>query len=222
MQEQGLLITHAVDGLIQQLSLPGKVTLAGWSLGTAFLISAFCSIKKFPAAEIRETLKSRVQAFVLLGLPSLLNFRRRICDLTVLILDTATYHLGVPAPSGAYSPLFDDQLSPEHKLVAFDKWISSYYQHSDLASRDSAKLQLSECGYDEFREKTCLTRNELERVSISEPLELTCEIKMVGPEFAPILVAQADTLLYNRDIRAAWGEPEIWCLYGEATVWTSI
>lgn len=66
LQEQGKLIALAVDCLVQQLSLPGKIAMIGWSLGTALLLSVYCSISRL-SDDVQKRLKKSVKTFVLLG-----------------------------------------------------------------------------------------------------------------------------------------------------------
>ncbi|KAG5340715.1 hypothetical protein C0989_000595 [Termitomyces sp. Mn162] len=202
LQEQGSLIALAVDGLIQQLSLPGQVTMVGWSLGTALLLSVYCSISRLSDG-VQQRLKKYVKTFVL--------------------LETATYPLGIPTPPSGYNPLYDDKLVPEQAVSAFEKWVSSYYQHGDLSSRDITELQLSSCGYDLLRQPTTQTMTPAELESTASlTADLKCESLLVVSDFVTLLEAQTNTLLFDSQIRKAWGKLDVWCLYGEASVWTCI
>ncbi|KAG6860866.1 hypothetical protein C0995_006546 [Termitomyces sp. Mi166 len=202
LYEQGKLIALVVDGLIQQLSLPQQVTVAAWSLGTALLLSMYCSINRL-TNDVQQRLKRSVKAFV--------------------FLDTTTYPLGIPTPPGGYIPLFDSSLSPEQKAVAFSKWISSYYQHGDLSSRDISELRLSLCGYDLLRQPTTQTMTPAELgSSASFTANTKYDTLLIVPDFFPVLKTQTDALLFDSQVREAWGKPNFWCLYGEASVWTCI
>ena len=66
LQEQGILLALAVDGLIEELSLRGPVAVAGWSLGTAFTISLYCSINSL-SDNVQHRLKNSIKTFILLG-----------------------------------------------------------------------------------------------------------------------------------------------------------
>ncbi|KAG6889205.1 hypothetical protein C0995_002665 [Termitomyces sp. Mi166 len=202
LQAQGNLIALAVDGLIQQLSLPGRVAAAGWSLGTTLLLSMYCSISKL-SDDVQQRLKKSVRTFVL--------------------LETATYPLGIPTPLSGYSPLFDDKLSPEQVVPAFERWVSSYYQHGDLSSRDIAELRLSLCGYDLLKQPTTQTMTSAELESTASlTADLKYETLLVTSDFVTLLEAQTNTLLFDSQVREAWGKPDVWCLYGEASLWTCI
>ncbi|KAG6814904.1 hypothetical protein H0H93_011801, partial [Arthromyces matolae] len=100
LQEQGSLIALAVDRLIQQLSLPGNVTLAGWSLGIAFLLAVFCSLNELPRG-VQQTLKDNVRAFV--------------------ILDPGTYPLGISLAEDN-THFVDDNISLEKTILEFHKF----------------------------------------------------------------------------------------------------
>ncbi|KAG6889273.1 hypothetical protein C0992_005797 [Termitomyces sp. T32_za158] len=201
LQEQGKLIALAVDGLIQQLSLPGQVTVLGWSLGTALLLSMYCSISRLSDG-VQQRLKSSVKNFVL--------------------LEPATYTLGIPTPSNGYNPLYDDKIPPEQVVSAFEKWVSSYYHYEDLSSRDFTKLQLSLCGDDLLERPTTQTMTPAELEStVSPTADLKCDTLLMVSDFVSLLEAQTNTI-FDSQVREAWGNPDFWCLYGEASVWCCI
>lgn len=68
MDETGVDIALAVDGIIQKCNLPsaGSVALAGWSLGNSFTMAAMASILSLPSVS-RERLQSYVKMIILWG-----------------------------------------------------------------------------------------------------------------------------------------------------------
>ncbi|KNZ78568.1 hypothetical protein J132_11206, partial [Termitomyces sp. J132] len=199
VQEQGKLIVLAVDGLIQQLSLPRRVAVAGWSLGTAALLSMYCSIERV-SDDVQRRLRNSVKTFIL--------------------LDTTIYCHGLPTPPGGYNPFHDHSLSYEHKSPAFQKWASSYYQHGDLSSHDVSELRLSSSGCELFKRPTVQTMTPMERKSTASPSSRYDCLFLLN--FHSVLEAQTNTFLFDSHIRKSWGKHKFWCLYGEASFWVSI
>ncbi|KAG5729119.1 hypothetical protein E4T56_gene3183 [Termitomyces sp. T112] len=199
VQEQGKLIVLAVDGLIQQLSLPRRVAVAGWSLGTATLISMYCSIGRV-SDDVQRRLRDSVKTFIL--------------------LDTTIYCLGVPTPPGGYNPFFDRGLSAEQRTPAFQQWASSYYQHGDLSSHDISELRLSLSGCELLKRPTVQTMTPMEWESTASP-NSRCD-SLIASSFRSVLEAQTNTFLFDSQIRKLWGKHKFWCLYGEASMWASI
>ncbi|KAG6889207.1 hypothetical protein C0995_002667 [Termitomyces sp. Mi166 len=162
----------------------------------------YCSIS-WLSDDVQQRLKKSVRTFVL--------------------LETGTSLLGIANPLSGYSPLFDDKLSPRQKALEFSEWVSAYYQHGDLSLRDISELQLSQGGHLLSKQPTTQTMTPAELESTAS---LTADLKydtlLIAPDFRPVLEAQTNALLFNSQVQQAWGKPDVWCLYGEASVWPCI
>ncbi|KAG6889206.1 hypothetical protein C0995_002666 [Termitomyces sp. Mi166 len=218
LQEQGCLFALAIDGLIQQLSLRGRVAVVGWSLGTTLLLSVYCSISKL-SDDVQQRLKKSVRTFVLLG-KTYLDYKIDIWMTSRL--EAATYPLGIPTLPRASNPLYDDKLSLEQEVPAFEEWVS-YYQHGDLSSRNISELRFSQGGYDQSKQPTTqtMTPTELESTA-SLTTDLKYDTLLIAPDFRPLLEAQTNALLFDTQVRETWVKPNVWCLYGEASIWACI
>ncbi|KAG6918723.1 hypothetical protein DXG01_012208 [Tephrocybe rancida] len=200
MQQQGVLISLAVDTIIQQLSLPTGVAIAGWSLGSAFLVSMIASVNALPE-DLRLRLKNHVKSFIL--------------------LDPATYPLGLQNPPDAYIPLFDKTIPEQQRRSDFGKWCASY-EHGDLSSRNVH--QLRKRVHEGGRKATTEVMTPEELASMAN---LTVDFEFdtfIAEEesWRPVLAAHTNSLVSDTQIREGWGRPDIFCLYGDASVWCCI
>jgi hypothetical protein len=66
VDEAGVDLALAVDGIIQQCHLPAAVTLSGWSLGNTFVLAAMASILSL-ASETQNRLQSFIKTIILWG-----------------------------------------------------------------------------------------------------------------------------------------------------------
>ncbi|KAJ7477000.1 Alpha/Beta hydrolase protein [Mycena galericulata] len=199
MNEAGVNLALAVDGIIQECKLPsaGGVALVGWSLGNAFTLAAMASILSLPS----ET-KIRLQSFVR----------------TIIMWDPPSHALGIPSPPKAYVPLQDQELAPATRGPAFGRWVSSYYIHGDLSTHDPDQLN--------YRDADPSKKATYEDMPIEELLTIVdfsvgdkCDSIVLEPCFASVISALVNKALFNSEIRAAWKGTKVAYMYGTATTW---
>ncbi|KAJ7476999.1 hypothetical protein B0H11DRAFT_1307126 [Mycena galericulata] len=201
MNEAGVNLALAVDGIIQECKLPsaGSVALVGWSLGNAFTLGAMASILSLPP----ET-KIRLQSFVK----------------TIIVWEPPSYALGIPSPPKAYLPLEDQDLAPAARGPAFRRWVSSYYIHGDLSTHDPDELN--------YRDADPSKKATYEDMPIEELLTIVdfsvgdkCDSIILKPCFAPVTAALVNKALFNSEIRAAWKGTKVAYMYGQASTWSA-
>ncbi|KAJ7595600.1 Alpha/Beta hydrolase protein [Mycena floridula] len=196
---QGIYLALLVDGLIQKHQLhPGKVAVGGWSLGVPFLCAFIRAI-----AHVDEDSRKRLREHVR----------------CMMFWDPPSTVVGFPIPKNAgTSPLHDPNLLPEQRGPAFAIWVSTYWVHPNLASRDPKDLTYEQPDIPE-RDPT---------------------IKNVTPDiFDPTAGAKGESVFESRGfqaellentreavldpaVREAWGYPSFWTLLGTAAPWIPI
>ena len=222
---EGILIALFVDEIIQSLSLPkkGGVTVVGWSLGNVYTIAMRASINDLPD-NTKERLKEYTRGFIVFG-PSLSFFQiTAIMPNYILILpyriDPPCHTLGFPNPSGGYSPLMDHDIPEESRGPAFAKWVSSYYKHGDLSSRDLSQLNQ--------REGDTSKKPTTDTIPLEELLTITdfgsaakCETFIIDSllQVLSVFMNQTTKALFDQQIREDWGEHPVWFVYCEASSW---
>ncbi|KAJ6508240.1 Alpha/Beta hydrolase protein [Mycena sanguinolenta] len=197
MDEAGINLALAIDGIIQQCALPPAVALCGWSLGNAFVIAAMSSILSLPS-ETQERLRSFVK--------------------TIIIWDPPSHALGISShPPKAYFPLHDQDLAPADRGPTFGKWVTSYYVHGDISTHDPD--QLNDRNPDASKKAT------FEDMPIEEVLKIVdfdvgikCDT-IVLVDFTSALSTLVNKALFTPEIRDAWNNVKVACIYGRAVTW---
>jgi len=200
LHQQGILIALAIDTLILELSLPKTVAVACWSMGIIFSVASLASIDRLPEST-RERLQAHVKYF--------------------FFLDPPFQGLGAPDPPDPYNPLWDDDIPAEARGPAFGKWVGSYFHHHDLQSRDVSTLSRWAPNASKKPTVERMTPEELSSVASFES-SARFETVLVEPAFGTFLAAQMQKALLDSNIREMWGNPQVWHVYGEASIWNSV
>ena len=155
-------------------------------------------------------------SIVLANSPSSLNTSTFPC-----YIDPPSQGLGFPLPSsGVYSPLNDMKDMPkEARGRAFSKWLSNYYKHGDLSSRDFSQLEQREGDPSKKPTTDTIPLEELLTIADSRP-GVKCETFLVkSKHFLPVYTKQTTKALFDPEIREDWGEHPVWFVYCEASFW---
>ncbi|KAI0354026.1 hypothetical protein OH77DRAFT_1426430 [Trametes cingulata] len=123
LKSRGLEVANFVDRFILSNHVPtlssdgkrGGFALLGWSLGCTFALAAVANIDALPAAS-QLRWQSNMRALVLHEAP--------------------TVAIGSPLPPKAWSPQIDHSIPAEDRDPLFTQWITSYFKHGDLSTRD--------------------------------------------------------------------------------------
>ncbi|KAJ6483805.1 Alpha/Beta hydrolase protein, partial [Mycena vitilis] len=202
LEQQGRDLAMFLDGLIDELSIPktGGIALAGWSLGTLFLLSLIASVETLPAA-----------------------VKERLCDFvhTVVLLQCPSLALGLPTPSGWLIPHTDPTIPPEARGTAFAKWVSSYFLHGDLSTHNLDYLTYNNT--DPFRLSTVETLKPEELFEMTDFAPADKYDNIIGlPPFAGAVFNQTRKALFDATVRRAWSGTQFWSIYGTAEPWPVI
>ena len=119
--------------------------------------------------------------------------------------------------SGVYLPLKD--VPKEARASAFAKWVSSYYKHGDLGSRDFTQLE-QRVG-DTSKKPTTETIPLEELITIIDSgAGAKCDTFIIESlHFLPVFNKQTTKALFDPKIREDWGERPVWCVCCEASIW---
>ncbi|KAJ7804122.1 hypothetical protein B0H14DRAFT_3883659 [Mycena olivaceomarginata] len=122
VDEAGVDLALAVDGIIQQCHLPATVTLSGWSLGNTFVLAAMASILSLPS----ET-QNRLQSFIK----------------TIILWDPPLGAMGLSKPPQAHvTALHGENITPAARGPVFGKL---NFRHPDPSRKDTyADMPLDE------------------------------------------------------------------------------
>ena len=133
-------------------------------------------------------------------------------------IDPPSQGLGIPMPSsGVYLPLKD--VPKEARGAAFAKWVSSYYKHGDLNSRDFSQLNQHEGDTSKKPTTDTIPLEELLTIIDSGP-GIKCETFLIESDvFLSLYMKQTMKALFNPQIREDWGEKPVWFVYCETGIW---
>jgi hypothetical protein len=132
-------------------------------------------------------------------------------------IDSPHQPFGFPIPSGVHSHLKD--IPVEARGPAFAKWVSSYFKHGDLSSRDFSQLEQHEGDTLKIPTTDTIPLEELLSITDFGPVA-NCERVLVESEhFLSICMKQMTKALFDPQIREDWGEHPVWFVYCEATIW---
>ncbi|CAK5272541.1 unnamed protein product [Mycena citricolor] len=196
--EMGRDFALLIAGLVESLSLPGGVAVAGWSLGSLVLMAVVASMESLPE-DTRRTLSSSVRSIILYQAPAVV--------------------FGVPIPEGMSVPQTDPEVSPAGMGPFFARWATSFFLHGDLSTRDLRNLTYSRT--DPNRPPT------FDTIPMDGILDLTAGAKadamVVSPSFAAATAKLTDKALFDAHVRGRlWKNSKFYLVTGSMDNWTSI
>ncbi|KAF8508156.1 hypothetical protein JB92DRAFT_3145111 [Gautieria morchelliformis] len=188
-----------LDGLIDTLSLPGPTAdgnegglgLMGWSLGNVFTLSAMASM-----SSVQPQVQSRLQSYMR----------------SLILFDPPMVALGIPAAESY--PLSDMTLSAEERLLEFVPWVSSYFAHGDLSTRNVDNLEYKVPNPDKKSVSASLSPEE--RNSLVDT-NAAARSDFVFLAFNTQLSNQVRKVLFDPETRSQWPNLDIWLLYCDSS-----
>jgi len=213
-EEHALFLAHRgeeislfLDRLVEVHSLPspsddrseGGLALMGWSLGNVEPISSFATASSLPT-KVQDRLKIYLRRLILHEPPTL--------------------SIGMSNPPKHYNPLFDPEVPEEQRGVAFAQWISSYFTHGDLSTRNLDHLSYK--SPDPSRKASIANMDPAEFGSIVDMAPVTRSEPFLITKFAALFSQQTSKALFDPVTRAYWTGTDIWLLYGDSSPWNVI
>ncbi|OCB85143.1 hypothetical protein A7U60_g7768 [Sanghuangporus baumii] len=123
LNDRGYELATFIDLFIQQNGIPpisddgktGGVSLLGWSSGCGFTTATIANIERL-SAEGQKRFQSHLRAHVMQEPPSII--------------------FGLPLPPKLWSPHMDTSIPADLQTPFYTRWITSYFDHGDLSTRD--------------------------------------------------------------------------------------
>ncbi|KAI0922398.1 hypothetical protein AcV7_005942 [Taiwanofungus camphoratus] len=202
LQDRGIEIATFIDTFIQQENLPavssdgksGGVAVLGWSLGNSFTIATIANVDTLPAA-VQQRLGSYIRALIMQEPPEVA--------------------LGTYFPPQSWSPQLETSIPTADQNPAFVQWITSYFQHGDLSTRNPDVLQYVLPAT--FRAPTVfnMTPDQLAGMTYLPPSSGSDAYIMVN--LGTVLLASYKKACYNSTIRQLLPKMNIWEFTGDVT-----
>ena len=119
--------------------------------------------------------------------------------------------MGYPIPPESVYRCFKD-------IPDFAQWVSSYYQHGDLSSRDFAILEQTKGVTSKKPTTDTIPAEELQAITDFGPIAYET-VLIESEHFISLFKKQMMKALFDPQIREDWGGHQVWCVYGEASTW---
>jgi hypothetical protein len=164
-----------IEAFIQKNDLPpisadgktGGVAVLGWSAGGLLSCAVIANIDSLsPTA--KDRFKLYLRAHILQGLSIPILHMRRLN----MYPEPPSIALGLPLPASNWSPHMSPTIPADKHSAMFTSWITSYFDHGDLSTRDVSVLSYHVPS--PFRRPTIydMTADEIAETADQRPVEL--------------------------------------------------
>ncbi|TBU21588.1 hypothetical protein BD311DRAFT_792642 [Dichomitus squalens] len=202
LRARGLEIATFIERFIQENSLPaptsdgktGGIGILGWSLGASFAVALVANLLTYPTPT-QKTLGQYLRALLLQEPPSIA--------------------LGLPLPSQSWSPQIDTSIPARYRQTGSVQWITSYFEHGDLSTRDPNVLEYVLPTVKRVPSVFTMRQDQLGEMTNIDAANGGDTLIVVS--FPPQLRACYKDALYNKDIRAALPRMNVLAFSGDAT-----
>ena len=116
----------------------------------------------------------------------------------------------------------DHDIPEEARGPAFAKWVSSYYKHGDLSSRDFSKLNQREADSSKKPTTDTIPLEELFTLTDFGPAAKYETFIIDSQQFSSHFMKRTTKALFDPQIREDWGEHPVWFVYCEASFWQAV
>ncbi|KZT03859.1 uncharacterized protein LAESUDRAFT_738141 [Laetiporus sulphureus 93-53] len=197
------IITFMSNFILEQDTPPishdgtgGGIALVGWSAGKAFTTAAIGSVDQAPL-DVRERVASRMRALIMHEPPALA--------------------LGLPIAPAAWSPHIDFSVPECIRPQMFTPWITSYFNHGDLSTRNRDVLSYIVPSLDRIPSIYNMSAEERREI-VDESVDHMSAMFVCMPQ----AVARYRRACFDRSLRALLPKMKVWCFTGDATSWSQI
>jgi len=123
--------------------------------------------------------------------------------------------MGAPLAPNAWMPLIEDTIPAEDKIPAFANWITSYFEHGNLSTRDLNVL--STVVPSNKRVPVIYEFNDEETTEIITEIGTTMDLALLAESFVPLFQQQYRKAVFNATTRAFWKDMEVVAVTGNST-----
>lgn len=127
--------------------------------------------------------------------------------------DPPSVSFGLPLPPKTFTPQIDTFIPAEKQNAAFTIWLTSYFQHGDLSTRDLNILEYVLPALSRAPTIWNMTANDVAEI-IDEGPNLSIDTPF-GLNFMPQMSAILNASTFDNSIKARFPRLQIWELTGE-------
>lgn len=210
---RGCEIVVFVTDFIERENLPpisadgkkGGIALLGWSAGATFTAAAVVHMGLSRFA-------SYLRAHILHGTITILV---SLYSTHLLLVDPPSIVFGLPLPPQTYSPELDSFIPAKSQTAAFTIWITSYFQHGDLSTRDLNNLDYAVPAT--FRAPSIYNMSQSEIADMIDTVPYTTIDTPMMLGMMPQSNEMYKKALFDKSIRKQLPNMQVWNLIGDAT-----
>ncbi|TFK82032.1 hypothetical protein K466DRAFT_315818 [Polyporus arcularius HHB13444] len=202
LRTQAVQLATFLDRYIQQHNIPaissdrktGGILLLGWSLGCTFGLSILSNADIYP-----EAMRTRLALYLR----------------SYIMFEPPTVAIGSPRPKQLWSPVIDTTLPEDQRSAAFVVWVTSYFKHGDLSTRDTDVISYWIPARSRAPSIFNFTDDEYARAVYMPPGDKSEMLFMFFSE--PAIQQTYNKACFDRSIRALFPGMKIWVLSGDVT-----
>ncbi|KAI0644096.1 hypothetical protein C8Q79DRAFT_913914 [Trametes meyenii] len=203
LQARGLEIARFIGKFTQQYDLPavssdgqhGGIALLGWSFGNAFSLTTLSNVHHYPP-----------------DLQYLLHTRLR----SLIMHEAVPLALGTPLPPQAWWPQLDSSIPAALQGPASVQWLTSYFQHGNLSTRDPSILSYIVPDIARPPSVFNMTKAQVAQMTNLGPIAGSDGLLIVN--CASLLEASYRKALFDRTVRAALPRMKVSLLVGDVSL----
>ncbi|CAK5266495.1 unnamed protein product [Mycena citricolor] len=198
LADMGRDLALLIAELITSLSLPAYVAVVEWSLGSLQVLSLVASIETLPQ-DARGTLTRSVRSMILFQSPSVI--------------------FGVADPQGLYIPQNDPHIPANELGTFFSRWVSSFFVHGDLSTRDACALTYDRTDPHRLPTTARIPMNHLTDFAAGFKYDAT----LISSSFSGVAAKLVDKTLFDVHVRGELlKDTRFFVLSSSADSWTTI
>ncbi|KAI0644105.1 hypothetical protein C8Q79DRAFT_1002086 [Trametes meyenii] len=173
----------------------GGISLLGWSFGNAFSLATIANINSY-TPDVQRFLSSNLRSLIL--------------------HEPVPLALGTPLAPGSWWPLLDTSIPASTQGPALVQWLTAYFQHGNLSTRDPGVLSLVLPSITRPPTVFNMTPSQLEGMTNLAPVAGSDGLLILN--CAPQLEASYRAALFDTTVRAALPNMRASLIVGDASV----
>ncbi|KAL0950281.1 hypothetical protein HGRIS_010261 [Hohenbuehelia grisea] len=209
LHDRGIEIAKFIDGLIQKEHLPevsvdaetgsvtGGVVILGWSAGASYTNATIACVEHLEAA-IQSRLGTHLRGNIVYDAPSIA--------------------LGKPLPAKTYWHELDTFIPPVARIPSFMQWMTSYFKHNNLASRDPELLEYVLPGLDRAPSIWNMSTGDIAAMSEEEIYAVQESPGLISGSLLEPAARAYETSVFGKQVRQLLPHLQTLVVCGDSTV----
>lgn len=193
----------------------GGIALLGWSLGNSPTLAAISYFDSLPS-DAQSRLGPQMRALIMQGcLPFKCSCVESACTNDDNLSEPPSVAIGADSPPQIWSPQIDTSIPEDIRLPMFTQWITSYFHHGDLSTRNTSVLSYVLPAT--FHAPSIFNMTSSQMSSIVEEWQNNAIDSPFQTNFKRQNAASYVRACYDPATKVLWPNMKIWEVVGDAT-----